>query len=193
MLSSIHPLGERARHNRWAVTAGALVIGAVLTGTAGGAVLGWLGSLLPDGGWRWPAALVVVVAAGGADLLRIAPPGPHRQVNEDWIGTYRGWVYGAGFGAQLGSGFSTYVVTWGVWATALLAVLTATPTGGAVVGAAFGLGRSVFPLAAGWIDRPSRLTEFNRRMADFATPVARGTAGALVLVGLLAAVGTVVA
>jgi hypothetical protein len=193
MLSSIHPLGERARHNRWGVTVSAFVVGAVLTGTAGGALLGWFGSLLPDGDWRWPTALVVVVAAGVADLVRITPPGPHRQVNENWIGTYRGWVYGAGFGAQLGSGFSTYVVTWGVWATALLAVLTATPTGGAVVGAAFGLGRSVFPLAAGWIDRPSRLTEFSRRMAALAAPVARGTAVALIAVALAVTAGSVVA
>jgi hypothetical protein len=193
MLSSIHPLGERARHNRWGVTVSAFVVGAVLTRTAGGALLGWFGSLLPDGDWRWPTALVVVVAAGVADLVRITPPGPHRQVNENWIGTYRGWVYGAGFGAQLGSGFSTYVVTWGVWATALLAVLTATPTGGAVVGAAFGLGRSVFPLAAGWIDRPSRLTEFSRRMAALAAPVARGTAVALIAVALAVTAGSVVA
>jgi hypothetical protein len=181
MLTSIHPLGERVRHNRWGLTVAAFVIAAIGTGAGLGAVLGWVGGLLPGETWRWPVAAGVVAAAGIADLLRVRPPGPRRQVNEDWIGTYRGWVYGGGFGAQLGAGFATYVVTWGVWATFALMLLGGDPLGGAVIGTAFGLGRSVFPLAAGRIDRPSRLTEFSRRMADLAGPVARAAGTGLVL------------
>lgn len=181
MLTSIHPLGERARHNRWGLTVGAFVVAAIGSGAVLGVMLGWAGSLLPGETWRWPVAAGVVAAAGIADLLRVRPPGPRRQVNEDWIGTYRGWVYGGGFGAQLGVGFATYVVTWGVWAMFALMILVGDPLGGALIGAAFGLGRSVFPLAAGRIDRPSRLTEFSRRMADLAGPVARVTGAGLVL------------
>ena len=193
MLTSIHPLGERARHNRWGLTVAAFVIAAVATGAGLGAILGWAGNVLPGTAWRWPVAASAVAAAGIADLFRLRPPGPRRQVNEDWIGTYRGWVYGAGFGAQLGAGFATYVVTWGVWATFALMVLVGDPMSGALIGAAFGLGRSVFPLAAGRIDRPSRLTDFSRRMSALAHPVARATgaglilmAGALVLAEVLA-------
>lgn len=186
MLTSIHPLGERARHNRWGLTVAAFVVAAIATGAGIGVVLGWAGNLLPGDTWRWPVAAGVVAGAGLADLLRVRPPGPRRQVNEDWIGTYRGWVYGGGFGAQLGAGFATYVVTWGVWATFALMVLVGDPGGGALIGAAFGLGRSVFPLAAGRIDRPSRLTEFSRRMAALAGPVARTTgAGLIVMAGAL--------
>ena len=185
MLSSIHPLGERARHNRWGLTVSSFVIAAVVAGGAAGAVLGGVGSLLPDGSWRWVAALGVIVAAGGLDLAGVAAPGPRRQVNEDWIGTFRGWVYGAGFGGQLGVGVATFVVTWGVWATGALALLTASATAGAAVGAVFGMGRSLAPLAAGWIDRPSRLTAFNRAMADRAHLVSRTVAFGLVTTGVV--------
>lgn len=191
MLTSIHPLGERARQNRWAITATAYVIGAVGAGAAAGAALGWLGTLLPGGDWRWAAAVLAVGAAGLLDLARIQPPGLKRQVNEDWIGNYRGWVYGGGFGAQLGVGISTFVVTWGTWATWMLALLSGGAMAGAVIGAVFGFGRSIFPLAAGWIDRPSRLTTFSQRLAAMAAPVARITAVGFIVVALAAGVGRV--
>ncbi|MFP3916150.1 MAG: hypothetical protein ACLFWM_14825 [Actinomycetota bacterium] len=186
MLTSIHPLGERARHNRWPLTAGAFVVGAVGAGSLGGALLGASGSFLPGGDWRWVVMAAAILAAGAADLAGVRPPGPRRQVNEDWIGSFRGWVYGAAFGAQLGAGLATYVVTWGVWATALVALVSGGAVPGAMIGAAFGVGRSLFPLAAGWIDRPSRLTSFSRSMARAATPVARAVGLAFVVI----AVGT---
>ena len=45
MLTSISPLGERARGNRWWQTVWWLVLGAVLGGAALGAALGALGAL----------------------------------------------------------------------------------------------------------------------------------------------------
>ncbi len=186
MLSSIHPLGERARHNRWSVTIGAFVVGAVAAGAVVGALLGGVGALLPGGAWRWLVAGAVIVGAGAADLARVPAPGPRRQVNEDWIGTYRGWVYGLGFGTQLGVGVATFVVTWGVWAAWILALLSAGPGAGGAIGAVFGLGRSLAPLAAGWIDRPSRLTAFNRVMAARAHLISRAAAVGLVATGLAA-------
>src|SRR5690606_40940656 len=185
MLSSIHPLGERARHNRWTITATAFVVGAALAGATVGGLLGLVGSFLPGGPWRLFASVAIVVAAGAADLAGVAPPGPKRQVNEDWIGSFRGWVYGGAFGAQLGAGVSTFVVTWGVWAVGALSLLSGGWRTGALIGLVFGLSRSVFPLAAGWIDRPSRLTAFNRAMAQAAGPVARTAAIAFIVVGVL--------
>lgn len=192
MLSSIHPLGERSRNNRWWLTAAAFVVGAVGAASLAGAALGGAGSLLPAGNWRIATAIGVILLAGMADLARIRPPGPRRQVNEDWIGAFRGWVYGGAFGAQLGAGVATYVVTWGVWATALLALLSGGAVPGAVVGTAFGVGRSVFPLAAGWIDRPSRLTSFSRAMAAAAVPMARSVGLALVAIAVAAATREVI-
>ncbi|MGH8945743.1 MAG: hypothetical protein ACRDVL_06325, partial [Acidimicrobiia bacterium] len=143
MLSSIHPLGERARRNRWALTVSAFVVGAVGSGAAVGAGLGYLGSGMV-GSWSRPLLLALtgltVVSAGVLDLV-VTAPGPRRQVNENWIGQYRGWVYGGAFGVQLGTGVVTYVVTWLVFATMVAELFLGSAVAGAVVGAVFGLGR----------------------------------------------------
>src|SRR4051794_16357363 len=101
MLTSISPLGERARGNRWSVTVAAYLLGSLLGGAALGALLGAVGELLLG-----PLPLIaagVCVAAAAADLAGLLPRGS-RQVDETWLNRYRGWVYGFGFGAQLGVG-----------------------------------------------------------------------------------------
>jgi sulfite exporter TauE/SafE len=141
------------------------------------------------------ATLLVVtglaaVAAGILDLTTPVP-GPKRQVNENWIGQYRGWVYGGAFGAQLGTGFATYVVTWLVFATLVAELLTASPWAGALVGGVFGMGRSLALLAAGQVDRPSRLTSFHRTMARIGPPARVAAAYMAVAVGIVATFGAV--
>jgi sulfite exporter TauE/SafE len=190
MLSSIHPLGERARHNRWGVTAAAFTVGALASGAAAGlalGVIGWL-TLTPGSSIALAATAAIALAAGVLDLSGIKPPGPARQVNENWIGTFRGWVYGGGFGLQLGAGIATYVVTWTVYAMFLSALLTASPGAGALVGATFGLGRSLSILSARFVDRPSRLTLFNRVLAR-SGPVVRLASPAVIIAGGLIVVG----
>lgn len=191
MLSSIHPLGERARNNRWALTTTAFLLGAVGSAAAAGGALGHLGGLVTTS-WDRSTLLFLTgataMAAGVLDLLTTAP-GPKRQVNETWIGQYRGWVYGGAFGAQLGLGVATYVVTWLVFATLIAELLTASAWAGAVVGAVFGIGRSLALIMAAWVDRPSRLTSFHRVM-DRMGPPARVAAGSLAIaIGLLATAG----
>jgi len=186
MLSSIHPLGERARNNRWRTTISAFAFGAVAAGVLIGGSLGALGARWSDGGWALPAFGVGAVLAGSLDLAGVRAAGPRRQVNERWIGTLRGWVYGGGFGFQLGTGLATFVVTWAVWMTLVAEFLSGSATGGATIGAIFGFGRALAPLAAGTIDRPSRLIRFSARMAAMARP-SHLTAGVLtVTIGLLA-------
>ncbi len=182
MLSSIHPLGERARNNRWPVTVGWFTMASTVTAATVGGVLGWVGTAIP---WSesvrlWVIA-VMALAAGVLDLAKVRAPGPERQVNERWIGHYRGWVYGAGFGAQLGAGFATYVVSWGVYAVLLAELLAGSAFSGAVIGAAFGFGRSLSVLATFWIDRPSRLSAFHRGMDRLGRPVHK-LAGAVLIV-----------
>ena len=188
MLSSIHPLGERGRNNRWWLTVSAFTVASTLTGAAVGAALGGAGSLLL-GGVAASALLVATATAaliGGAlDMARIDPPGLKRQVNETWIGHYRGWVYGGAFGAQLGAGLATYVVTWLVYATLLSEFLTANPASGALVGAVFGVGRSAALILAAFIDRPSRLSVFHRRMHQLGAGVHRSAASGAALLGLV--------
>ena len=50
-----------------------------------------------------------------------------RQVNERWLDQYRPWVYGAGFGWQIGTGLSTYITTAAVYLMVVLGALTAGP------------------------------------------------------------------
>ena len=190
MLSSIHPLGERSRNNRWSLTVAAFTIAAGLTAAGIGAGLGALGSVL---NWDTQTGLlltaVVAVAAGTLDLIRANPPGPERQVNEHWIGYYRGVVYGAGFGAQLGSGILTFVVTWGVYATFVGELFSGTWLSGALVGLVFGLGRSIALLLAGWIKDPSTLTAFHQRMALLGNPTRIATGLATTSLGLVVTIG----
>jgi hypothetical protein len=181
MLSSIHPLGERARSNRWWVTVAAFTVGSTTAGAllgAGSAVVGAALPVTPSPGW----VAAVIAVAGVADLAGIPVPWLRRQVNERWIGAFRGWVYGVAFGAQLGIGLSTYVVTWAVPALVVALGLIGDPMVGLIAGLLFGVGRSLPLLAAGWIDRPSRLGRFHEAMAGLATP-ARFTAAVALLAG----------
>jgi hypothetical protein len=152
MLASIHPLGERARGQSFAVTVTAYTVGSVLGAAALGAALGGLGDVVLDDASdaaRLGAFALVAVAAALVDRYARRIPSWHRQVNEDWLTQYRGWVYGLGFGLQLGLGVVTIVTTAAVYLTWAGAFLVASPVAGAAVGAAFGLARSIPLLAAG--------------------------------------------
>ena len=48
------------------------------------------------------------------------------EAYERWLDQYRSWVYGAGFGWQIGVGFATYIMTTAVPITLALAVLART-------------------------------------------------------------------
>lgn len=193
MLSSIHPLGERSRNNRWGVTVAAFTIAATAVGAAAGALLAGLGSLLGISGET--ALLVTAGAALGAgilDLTRVTPPGSTRQVNEHWIGYYRGVVYGAAFGAQLGLGIATFVVTWGVYATFVAELVSGSWLSGAAVGLVFGLGRSVTPLLAGQIKNQSTLTSFHQRMDRLGRPTRIASAAGTTVFGMIVFIGAVI-
>jgi sulfite exporter TauE/SafE len=95
-------------------------------------------------------------------------------VNEDWLTTYRGWVYGAGFGFQLGLGWSTIITTSLVYSTFMVAALTASPALGAVIGLVFGVARAMPILSASRIQNPRQLASFHRTMEKWA-PKARTT------------------
>ena len=162
MLASIHPLGERARGQRFSVTVVALTVGSIGGAAILGLLLGGLGSLVrgDDGAVTPRAALLAAAAvlAAVVDRRRGRVPSWHRQVNEDWLTQYRGWVYGFGFGAQLGVGVLTIVTTAAVYLTWIAAALTASPVIGLVVGASFGLARSVPLFASASLVTPRAIT-----------------------------------
>lgn len=157
MLASITPLGERSRGQRWGVTVAFFLVASTTTGALLGGALGGAGALLTS--WwgleadeRLTAAAAVAAAAMLVDLQPFAElPTTRRQVNAYWLDTYRGWVYGGGFGAQLGVGVGTIVTTAGVYAVLVIALLQQAALPGALVVGAFGFARGVSVLPAGVI------------------------------------------
>ncbi|TMJ97064.1 MAG: hypothetical protein E6G67_03520 [Actinobacteria bacterium] len=116
-----------------------------LTGAPGRGQLGFLGAAL--------LALAALELGRGRLLL----PTVRRQVNEEWLHRYRGWVYGAGFGLQLGIGVATIVTAAAVYAALLCALLVASPALGAMIGGVFGAVRGLTPLAAARVRTPAQL------------------------------------
>src|SRR5438067_3033672 len=161
MLASIHPLGEGARRSNWWVTTAAYLGASVAGGAVLGAFAGLAGAGVASAGVPRSPALVAAVclAAVVADVAaaRVPLPSWHRQVNEDWLQRYRGWVYGGGFGFQLGLGVVTIVTTAAVYAVAALAILSGSARTGAILGAVFGLSRSLPLFAAARVQRPEQL------------------------------------
>jgi hypothetical protein len=193
MLASITPLGERGRNSRWSVTISAFVLGATLAGAGLGAVLGLVGSPLGGGErWRLAALAAGAVLALAIDLGPVRVPGPNRQVNERWLDEYRGWVYGLGFGSQLGLGVTTIVSSAAMYLALFAALLTGDPGSGAVIGGAFGLLRGLTPLAAARVRRPDQLMALHGALARVRAPA--GILGHGLIAGVLglAVVGSVV-
>jgi hypothetical protein len=167
MLASITPLGERGRRSTWGVTVGAFVIGAGGAGLAAGALLGFAGSLLvsalgPHARLALLAAVALVALALDASPLNV--PGPRRQVNERWREQYRGWVWGGGYGAQLGVGITTVVLSAATYLALCAAFLAGGAGRGALIVGVFGLARGLQPLAAFRVRRPEQLVSFHARL-----------------------------
>lgn len=147
MLTSITPLGERGRANRWAVTVTAYVLGSAAAGAALGGLLGLLGRFTAPSGTV--GTVLLAAAAGAAAALELTgrrPASWHRQVDENWLHAFRGWFYGVGYGLQLGAGVLTIVtssVVYAAWLAAWLAGGAGAPWGAVLVGTTFGLARSL--------------------------------------------------
>jgi hypothetical protein len=197
MLASISPVGEHARGGRWFVTTTAYVVGSTVGGLAVGAGFGAGGALA-----TWAAPATPRVAAGALAALallglvvdRRGVPTLRRQVDERWLTTYRGWVYGAGFGFQLGGAVVTTVTASATYVVLLGAFASGSWRTGAVIGGCFGLARSLPLVATRRLRDPALLRERLRTWAAWERPIARLTGtGQLGVAGVaaLAAVGVV--
>ena len=188
MLASITPLGERGRQSHWSVTVAAFALGAAVAATVAGALLGALGMLLP-GGFTGHARTVVLalalVAAFAADLSARAVPGPRRQVDERWLDRYRGWVYGLGFGAQLGLGIVTVVTSAATYVVLLCALASGDPVAGAAIMGLYGVLRGLTPLLAAGVRTPQHLMALHARLRGADAATARAGAAVLAVAGLL--------
>ena len=149
MISAINPLSERARGNRYWLTAAWFVLGSVLGGVALGSASGLLALLLRPlsdhpvaASWIGVLACLVTLAADRR-LAGFQLPLHPRQVNELWLTRYRRWLYAAGFGVQIGIGFATYIMTAATYLMVALAALTGSPALALATGTVFGLVRGL--------------------------------------------------
>jgi hypothetical protein len=192
MLASITPLGERGRRASWAVTVSAFGLGSTVAGVGAGAIVGAAGSLVLSGSIADPARLDALAAALAAaialDLLAGATPGPRRQVNERWLYELRSWVYGLGFGAQLGLGVATVVSSAATYVAVIAALLTGDAGRGALVLGCFGAARGLTLLAAAHVRRPAQLLALHARLQRWRRPARRLVLAGEVAIAVLAAV-----
>src|SRR4051812_4438350 len=195
MLASITPLGERGRGRRWGPTVAAYLIGSAAGGAAVGALAGLLGSaLLANVGWTARAAVVAAALAIGL-LLELAGvlPGPRRQVDESWLDTYRGWVYGAGVGFQIGAGITTVVGPSAVYVVIAASFASASPGTGAAIGALAGTLRGATLLAASGVRTPEALVRLHMRVEGRREKVRQAAVGGQAALLALAVAVVVVA
>ena len=121
-------------------TAGALAGGAVTFGGLAG-----LGSLIGAGSGPAlvaAAALAISAAVGELRGRRIVPQ-VRRQVPESWRRLLPVPLAAGLYGILLGLGFTTFILSFAVWALAGLSVAIGDPALGALVGLAFGAGRAL--------------------------------------------------
>jgi len=191
MVETLAPGGFARTRAESALAAATFTLGAL----AGGAItfggLAVAGALLGAGGTTaLGAAAVVAVAAAVAEArgLRIAPQ-IRRQVPEAWRRERPVALATAGYGVLLGLGFTTFVLTFAVWALAGASIALGDPALGLGIGLAFGLGRAIPVVAlaprahaatAVMCERPGILLGLRRvdAVALVAVAIALGTAHA---------------
>jgi hypothetical protein len=193
MLSQITPMAEAGRGRKFEHTAGWFVAGALIGGLTLGSVIAGAAVVVAAAGVSNTTA-VALVAAGAfvsatvdARLLGFGPPFVCRQVNQDWLLNYRSWVYGGGFGWQIGAGVTTYVMTAAVPLMIVIGALGANASAAVAIGAVFGFVRGLAVLMGARLRAPATLTEFHRRFDALAEPVRQSVIGVQLAVAVAAA------
>jgi hypothetical protein len=179
MLSQITPLGERSRNHTFRFTACWFIVGGIAGGATFGLGIAALAALVAAIGVSETTAagiaagLALLAAASDLHVLGFGPPFFQRQVNETWLPKYRSWLYGLGFGWQIGAGVTTYIMTTAVFLTIAFGALTASPLAGFALGVLFGTARGLAVLLAAKVDTPAALAAFHRRFDALGPTVRR--------------------
>ncbi|MBE2320491.1 hypothetical protein DVA67_031300 [Solirubrobacter sp. CPCC 204708] len=142
MVETLAPAGYAGRLRTTIVACTTFAAGALVGGvfTFGGLAL--LGSGL---GAAAPAVAAVIALAAGAGEARGARimPQVRRQVPESWRRVMPVPLAAGLYGVLLGLGFTTFILTFAVWALAGVSVALGDPALGVLVGLAFGAGRTL--------------------------------------------------
>jgi hypothetical protein len=149
MVETLAPEGYAGRLATTLIACATFSVGAVAGGIATFGGLAALGHALGAGGsaaTAVAAAVALAAAAGEARGARIVPQ-VRRQVPESWRRVLPVPVAAGLYGVLLGLGFTTFILTFAVWALAGVSVGLGDPQLGLLVGAAFGIGR-LLPVVA---------------------------------------------
>ena len=110
--------------------------------------------------------LAAVTVASDLNLGGFRLPSHTRQVNESWLDEFRSWVYGGGFGWQIGVGLATYVTTAAVYLMIAMAALTGDPLVAFLLMTGFGFVRGLAVLLGRRLTTPERLFALHRRLEE---------------------------
>jgi hypothetical protein len=194
-IDTIGPTGHTGGRRITAAASATFLPGAIAGGVITFGSLALLGELLHGAGGR----AAYVVAAGIALLAaalevrgkRIVPQ-IRRQLPEHWRRVMPMPLAAALYGVLLGLGFTTFVLSFGVWALAGVSLAVGDPVIGLVLGAAFGIGRAIPIVALAPLSGSAtgtRATELMCERDGVYIGLRRGDAAAL----LIAAVALVIA
>jgi hypothetical protein len=158
MVETIGLSGDGGRRRTTIAACASFAPGAVLGGMTTFGLLSGLGQVVHGVGGRASylvaAGLAVAACVAEARGTRIAPQ-IRRQLPERWRWTMPLPLAASLYGILLGLGFTTFVLSFGVWALAGISLALGDPATGLVIGAAFGIGRAIPVLVvAPVVDRP---------------------------------------
>lgn len=146
MVETIGPAGHTGGRRTTLAACASFLPGALLGGVATFAALAQVGAVLQLGGGRFAyvaaAAIAACAALAEARGTRIAPQ-IRRQLPEHWRRLMPMPLAGFLYGILLGLGFTTFVLSFGVWALAGISLALGSPGLGLLIGVAFGLGRAL--------------------------------------------------
>jgi len=158
MVETIGRSGDAGRRSTVLASCTTFAPGAVLGALATFGLLSTLGEAIHGAGGRLTyllaAGLTAAAAVAEARGMRIVPQ-IRRQLPEGWRWTMPLPLAAALYGVLLGLAFTTFVLSFGVWALAGASLVLGDPHAGLVIGAAFGIGRSIpVMLVAPIVDSP---------------------------------------
>ncbi len=147
MIETIGPVGHSGGRATTIAACITFTLGALAGGVATFAALSAAGSVFAGGDVAYAVAAAVAVIAAVAEV-RGAPilPQVRRQLPEHWRRALPMPLAAAGYGVLLGLGFTTFVLTFGVFALAGVAAAVGDVGLGVAMGLAFGVGRAL-PIA----------------------------------------------
>lgn len=148
MIETIGPMGHDGGRTTTLAACATFAPFAVVGGVATFGALGLAGSLLGGATVAWLVAAVIAAAAAIAEARGIAiAPQVRRQLPVQWRQRMPMPAAAAGYGVLLGLGFTTFMLSYGVWALMGVALAIGEPLAGIVLGVAFGVGRAL-PIVA---------------------------------------------